>query len=84
MYRNIDEDINLLNFAKRYYSEEQLTLNQLKYIAGLEGYSEREIDLAINDYYWVHIYSNILIERILLFCIPLSIFLFLLRIIVKA
>lgn len=83
-YRNIDEDINLFKFAKRYYSEEQLTIDQLKYIAKEDGYSEREIDLAVNDYYWIHIHSKILIERMLLFFVPLSVFLFLIRIIVKA
>jgi len=53
--------------TKRYYSEDSLTIDQLKYIAGLEGYSEKEIDLAINDYYWIHIYSNILIEKLSFF-----------------
>jgi hypothetical protein len=53
--------------TKRYYSEDSLTIDQLKYIAGLEGYSEKEIDLAINDYYWIRIYSNILIEKLSFF-----------------
>lgn len=66
-YRNIDQDINLLNFAKRYYSEDSLTIEQLKYVAKQDGYSEREIDLALNDYYWIHIHSKVLIDRLLFF-----------------
>ena len=54
-YRNIDEDINLLKFAKRYHNEESLTLDQLKYIAKLDGYSEKEIDMAIHDYNLIYV-----------------------------
>jgi hypothetical protein len=74
MYRNIDDDIKLFKFAKRYHLEESLTIDQLKYVAKQDGYSEKEIELAINDYYWVHIHSKIIIERIFwFFLIPLSI-----------
>jgi hypothetical protein len=57
MYRNIDEDVKLLKFAKRYHSEDSLTIDQLKYIAKQDGYSEKEIELAINDYYWIYLSS---------------------------
>jgi hypothetical protein len=64
MYRNIDEDVKLLKFAKRYHSEDSLTIDQLKYIAKQDGYSEREIELAINDYYWIYIHSKTVAERV--------------------
>lgn len=67
MYRSIDDDIKLFKFAKRYHTEDSLTINQVKYLAKQDGYSEREIELAINDYYWVHINSKNLIERMFLF-----------------
>lgn len=54
-YRNIDTDIKLLKFARRFHSEDELTLDQLKYLASQDGYSEREIDLAVNDYYLVYV-----------------------------
>jgi hypothetical protein len=63
MYRNIDEDARLLNIAKRYWSEDQLTKEQVHWILTSEGYSEREIENAISDYYYIHIRSNIMLHH---------------------
>jgi hypothetical protein len=63
MYRNIDDDARLLNMAKRYWSEDQLTKEQVHWVLKSEGYSEREIDNAISDYYNVYLRSNILLHH---------------------
>ena len=62
-YRNIDEDIRLLTMAKRYWTEEQLTKEQVHWVLKGEGYSEREIENAISDYYSIHIRSNIMLHH---------------------
>ena len=62
-YRNIDEDIRLLTMAKRYWTEEQLTKEQVHWVLKSEGYSEREIDNAISDYYSIHIRSDIMLHH---------------------
>lgn len=62
-YRNIDEDIRLLNMSKRYWTEEQLTKEQLIWVLKNDGYSEKEIENAINDYYMIHVRSNILLHH---------------------
>ena len=52
MYRNIDEDERLLTMARRYWDEEdQLTETQLYWVLKNEGYSTKEIDNAISDYW---------------------------------
>jgi len=63
MYRNIDDDVRLLSMAKRYWSDDQLTKEQLQWVLKSEGYSEREIDNAISDYYAVHLRSNIMLHH---------------------
>ena len=63
MYRNIDEDIRLLTMARRYWTEDQLTKEQVHWVLKGEGYSEREIDNAISDYYSIHMRSNILLHH---------------------
>jgi len=63
MYRNIDDDARLLSMAKRYWSDDQLTKEQLQWVLKSEGYSEREIDNAISDYYAVHLRSNIMLHH---------------------
>ena len=63
MYRNIDEDIRLLTMARRYWSEEQLSKEQVHWVLKDEGYSEKEIENAISDYYYIHIRSNILLHH---------------------
>jgi len=62
-YRNIDEDIRLLTMAKRYWTEEQLTKEQVHWVLRGEGYSEREIDNAISDYYSIHMRSDIMLHH---------------------
>lgn len=57
-YRNIDEDIRLLTMAKRYWVKEQV-----HWVLKGEGYSEKEIDNAISDYYSIHIRSNIMLHH---------------------
>ena len=63
MYRNIDEDVRLLNMAKRYWSEDQLTKEQVHWVLSSEGYSEREIDNAISDYYAIYLRSDIMLHH---------------------
>ena len=63
-YRNIDQDINLLKGVRRYWNEDQLSKEQLYWILGDKGYSEKEIDNAITDYYYVYIWPTILINRL--------------------
>jgi len=63
MYRNIDGDARLLNMAKRYWSEDQLTKEQVYWVLKSEGYSEREIDNAISDYYAIHLRSDIMLHH---------------------
>ena len=62
-YRNIDQDERLLIMARRYWDEEdQLTENQLHWVLKNEGYSEKEIDQAISDYWIIHLRSDILLH----------------------
>jgi hypothetical protein len=63
MYRNIDDDARLLNMAKRYWSEDQLTKEQVHWVLKSEGYSEKEINNAISDYYSIYIRSDILLHH---------------------
>lgn len=63
MYRNIDEDARLLSMAKRYWSEDQLTKEQVHWALKSEGYSEREINNAISDYYSIHLRSDIMLHH---------------------
>jgi len=49
--------------SKRYWAEDQLTKEQLYWVLKNEGYSEREIDNAINDYYQIYLRSNILLHH---------------------
>lgn len=63
-YRNIDQDINLLKGVRRYWGEDQISKEQLYWILGDKGYSEKEIDGAITDYYYVYVWPNILIYRL--------------------
>jgi len=78
-YRNIDTDAKLLKFAKRYHAED-ITLNQLEYIAGLEGYSKREIERAVYDYYLVYIRPEELLKNYIL---PIGLAFFILSMLIK-
>lgn len=63
MYRNIDDDERLFIMARRYWDDEdQLTEKQLYWVLTNEGYSRREIENAISDYWSIHIRSNILLH----------------------
>jgi len=63
MYRNIDDDARLLSMAKRYWSEDQLTKEQVHLVLKSEGYSEKEINNAISDYYSIYLRSDILLHH---------------------
>ena len=49
--------------ARRYWTEEQLSKEQVHWVLKGEGYSEKEIENAISDYYYIHIRSNILLNH---------------------
>ena len=80
MYRNIDDDARLLSMAKRYWSEDQLSKEQLYWVLKSEGYSEREIDNAISDYYNVYLRSNILLHH---FIAPVLLLFFMVCLVIK-
>jgi hypothetical protein len=80
MYRNIDEDIRLLTMARRYWTEEQLSKEQVHWVLKDEGYSEREIDNAISDYYSIHIRSNIMLHH---FIAPLVLVIVMIVLVIK-
>ena len=64
MYRNIDEDERLLIMVRRYWDQEdQLSEKQLYWVLENEGYSKKEIENAISDYWTIHIRSNILLHH---------------------
>ena len=62
-YRNIDEDARLLTMARRYWTEEQLTKEQVHWVLEAEGYSKTEIKNAISDYYIIHMRGDILLHH---------------------
>ena len=80
MYRNIDDDARLLNMAKRYCSEDQLTKEQVHWVLKSEGYSEKEIENAISDYYNVYLRSNILLHH---FIAPVLLLFFMVCLVIK-
>lgn len=61
-YRNIDEDARLLTMARRYWTEQQLSEAQVYWVLEAEGYSKKEIKNALNDYYMIHMRSDILLH----------------------
>jgi cytochrome b subunit of formate dehydrogenase len=69
MYRNIDEDIVLLKAAKRYWEEEHLTKEQLYWVLDSQGYSKKEVDNAIGDYYYIHIRPERITHYLLIVCL---------------
>jgi hypothetical protein len=56
-YRNIDTDIELLNAAKLYWTQ-NLSKQDVYDILANKCYSQWEADKAIDDYYYVHIWSQ--------------------------
>ena len=78
MYRNIDEDERLLIMVRRYWDQEdKLTKEQLHWVLNNEGYSKREVDNAISDYYDIYIRSNILLHHFIAPVLLVSIMIFL-------
>lgn len=75
-YRNIDQDINLYHGAKRYWNYDQISKEQLYWILNDKGYSEKEIDSAITDYYYIYIWPTILVSRLLWIVLFIVCFLF--------
>lgn len=81
-YRNIDNDLKLYKFAKRYHEEDNLTIEQIKWVLGSEGYSEKEVNRAIEDYFLIYVRTNILINNYIIpFCLVSLILLLLLKLI---
>jgi hypothetical protein len=56
-YRNIDTDYILYKTVGRYWSGE-LNLDQLYWKLESEGYSKKEIDCAVYDYYLIYTRTN--------------------------
>ena len=78
MYRNIDEDERLLIMSRRYWDQEdKLTKEQLHWVLNNEGYSKREVDNAISDYYYIYIRSGILLHHFIAPVLLVSIMIFL-------
>jgi hypothetical protein len=59
-YRNIDTDIELLKAAKLYWNQELSKQDVYDRLAN-KCYSQWEADKAITDYYYIHVWSKILI-----------------------
>lgn len=62
-YRNIDEDARLLAMARRYWTEEQLSEEQVYWVLEAEGYSKKEVKNALSDYYIIHVRGDILLHH---------------------
>jgi len=77
-YRNIDTDIELLKAAKLYWHESAST-TEVYEILQQKLYTKWEADRAIADYYYVHIWSKLLLERFIIATSIVSIILLLLR-----
>lgn len=76
-YRNIDTDYTLYFHVGRYYKKE-INIIQLKYVLNDKGYSEKEIDSAISDYYYAYLHIFYLLNTFLipLFSLSLLIYIF--------
>ena len=59
-YRNIDTDIELLNAAKLYWTQ-NLSKQEVYDMLANKCYSKWEADKAIDDYYYIHVWSQNLI-----------------------
>jgi hypothetical protein len=69
-YRNIDTDVELYNAAKQYWSE-QITKQEMYDNLANKLYSKTEADRAISDYYYIYIYSNVLINTMCIFALSM-------------
>lgn len=76
-YRNIDTDYQLLLNIKRYYNQE-LSLDQLYWKLESEGYSKKEVESAIYDYYLIYIRTNV-IQNFVVLLITLCLFFYLIH-----
>ena len=77
-YRNIDTDIELLKAAKLYWNE-SISISEVYELLEQKLYTKWEADRAIADYYYVHIWSKLLLERFIIAAGIVSIVLLLLR-----
>jgi len=69
-YRNIDTDPELYKAAKQYWSENITKQEMYDYLTN-KVYSKTEADKAVSDYYYIYIYSNILINTMCIFSITI-------------
>lgn len=81
-YRNIDTDYVLYRVVSRYWSGE-ISLDQVYWKLESEGYSKREIELAIYDYYLVYIRTN-KIQNVFMFVCIFSLIIYLVYFLVKS
>ena len=77
-YRNIDTDIELLKAAKLYWNE-SISISEVYELLEQKLYTKWEADRAISDYYYVYIWSQLLLERLVVAAMIISIGLLLLR-----
>ena len=66
-YRNIDTDFELKKAARKYWTEEGFTKDDMIQAIRQQGYSEWEAERAINDYYQVYVQSQMTFERLVMF-----------------
>ncbi len=73
-YRNIDTDIELLKAARSYWTQEDLTKQDVYDILSNKLYTQWEAERAINDYYYIYIRSPNLLKYMICFsCIDIII-----------
>lgn len=82
-YRNIDTDIELLKAAREYWEVDDFSKQDMYDYLANRCYSKWEADRAISDYYYVHVWSKILLGRILTAFAILIIFMAVLGIVQK-
>lgn len=63
-YRNIDTDAELLKAARRYWTEEGYSKEDAYSDLANNCYTKWEADRAFNDYYHIHVWSKILMDRL--------------------
>jgi hypothetical protein len=73
-YRNIDTDLELKKAARRYWTEEGFTKDDMVQAIRQHGYSEWEAERAINDYYQVYVLSRTMLDRLIVFWSLVGIF----------
>lgn len=83
-YRNIDNDLKLYKFAKRYHEEKDITIDQMKWVLSSDGYSEKEVNRAIEDYFLIHVRTDKIVNSYILpFCALILILVLILKLIYK-